>query len=98
MAISKLATLLLVSLIADVLIGACKWEKGNIDAVVMECSDDSDAANDIEDLFTLRMDAMSEASVIMSSYVMRPKKSTAALEDTDGKTEKTKKKKLNGLN
>jgi hypothetical protein len=40
------------------------------------------------------MDAMSEASVIMSSYVMRPKKSTAALEDTDGKTEKTKKKKL----
>ena len=97
MAISKLATLLLVSLIADVLIGACKWEKGNIDAVVVECSDDSDAANDVEDLFTLRMDAMSEATVIMSSFVMKPKKSIAALEDTDGKTEKTKKKKLKNI-
>ena len=97
MAISKLATLLLVSLIADVLIGACKWEKGNIDALVVECSDDSDAANDVENLFTLRMDAMSEATVIMSSFVMKPKKSIAALEDTDGKTEKTKKKKLRNI-
>lgn len=63
----------------------------------MECSDDSNAANDVEDLFTLRMDAMSEATVIMSSFVMKPKKSTAALEDTDGKTEKTKMKKLKSI-
>ena len=89
MAISKLATLILVSVIADVLIGMCNLKHDC--AVAVGSGDGSDVANEIEDLFTLRTDAMSEAADIMSRFVMKQTKAAPAL-NTDGKKEKVKTK------
>ena len=89
MAISKLATLILVSVIADVVIGMCNSKHDC--AVEVGSGDGSDVANEIENLFTLRTDAMSEAADIMSSFIMKQTKTASAL-NTDGKKEKVKTK------
>ena len=97
MAISKLATLMLVSAVADALINSCelKGEKGLVaNAVfVMDGNEMSDVAKDIEGLFTLRTDASEEAAALMSSFVVKPKK-----EASSSKNKETKKKVLKDVN
>jgi hypothetical protein len=88
-AIGKLATLILVSVTADVLIGTFCWKKEHGDAA--DCVMGRDVANDIEDLFTLRADAISEATEIMSSFVVKQKKAAPAL-NKEGKKVKVKTK------
>ncbi|KAL3799646.1 hypothetical protein ACHAW5_004517 [Stephanodiscus triporus] len=83
----KLATLILVSVTADVLIGTCSWKNERGDAADFDIVMGRDVANDIEDLFTLRADAISEATEIMSSFVMKQRKVAPAL-NKEGTKEK----------
>ncbi len=90
MAISKLATLMLVSAASDALISSCdlKDEKGLAKnaVVAMEVrSDFSGVANDVEDLFVLRSEAIEEAATIMSSFVPKPTRSASASKSTGKK-------------
>ena len=98
MAISKLATLMLVSAAADALISSCdlKDEKGLTKNAVfaMEVRTDSrSVANDVEDLFVLRSEAIEEAATIMSSFVPKPTRSVSA-----SKSNGKKKKALKDMN
>jgi len=88
MAISKLATLVLVAVTIDVLLGTVdlKGDTNGASLVVMDGSVSGGAANEVEDLFTLRTDAIDMAAVIMSSFVnSKPSKKKAT-------TKKSKKK------
>jgi len=88
MAISKLASLVLVAVTIDVMIGTVdlKGETNGASLVVMDGSGSGGAANEVEDLFTLRTDAIDMAAVIMSSFVnSKPSKKKAT-------TKKSKKK------
>lgn len=90
MAISKLATLMLVSAVADSLINSCdlKGERRLAHSViVMDSVDTNDVAKDIEDLFSLRTDAIEEAAAIMSSFVAKPVKA-ASESSSKGKKKK----------
>ena len=89
MAIAKLATLILVVVVIDVLMNTVEWNNSNGSGlVVMDGSGTTGSvANEVEDLFTLRTDAIDKAAVIMSSFVSsKPKKKKA-------ETSKDKKKK-----
>ena len=70
LATSKLATLLLVAAVADVFLGTCTsgGEEKNATFIMVIASETS-TNNDIEDLFSLRTEAIDEAADIMSSFV-----------------------------
>ena len=98
MAVHKLATLMLVSTVADSLMTSCDLKVERAAAansfIVMENDAPiSEVANDIEDLFTVRTVAIGEAAAIMSSLSATPSKPAAS-----AKSKGKKKKALEEVN
>ena len=84
MEIGKLATLVLVAAVAEVLMGTCEWSEGN----GIEVIGSSESTNEVvESLFNLRYDAISRAAEIMSSFVSskskKPARATKKLKNVD---------------
>ena len=93
MAVAKLATCILVSVVVDVLLSTVDWSKEDTGSlVIMDGSGSGDGANGVEALFTLRTDAIDQAAIIMSSFVnAKPNAKKKAATKKEGKTKGKKK-------